>query len=190
MTSEPDRSHLNFVKKVREAFEFLGEFGFSEVAALPTLVRYRRGSVEVGVYHGRQSYEIGADVTAFGNRYAISEIIRATDPEKFRGFRYAMTTTPDGVAASLDELSSLMKKYAGAGLRGDSQFFSTLEKQKKLWSEEYALDVLAEQLRPQADEAFRRRDYSTAANLYSRIRERLSPAEIKKLSLAEMRRKD
>lgn len=190
MTSEPDRSHLNFIKKVRETFEFLGEFGFSEVAALPTLVRYRRGSVEVGVYHGRQSYEIGADVTAFGNRYAISEIIRASDPEKFRGFRYAMTTTPDGVAAGLDELSSLMKKYAGAALRGDSQFFSTLEKQKKLWSEEYALDVLAEQLRPQADEAFRRRDYSTAADLYSRIRERLSPAEIKKLSLAEVRRKD
>ncbi len=82
-----------------------------------------------------------------------------------------------------------MKRYGTAALRGDPQFFSTLKEQRKLWSEEYALDVLADQLRPQADEAFRRGNYSTAADLYARIRSRLSPAEVKKLALAEERRK-
>lgn len=183
-----DRSNLKFEEKVRKAFAFLSELGFYEVEALPTLVRYRKGGVEVDVYHGRQSFEIGAGVTAFGTRYAISEIIRATDPEASKRFHYSATTTPEGVVSGLKELSSLMKRYGRAVIEGDSKFFSMLENKRKLWAEEYALDVLAEQLRPQADEAFRRRDYSKAADLYSRIRKRLSPTEIKKRSLAEERR--
>jgi len=184
----PDRSNLNFQEKVRKAFAFLGDLGFSEVEALPTIVRYRKGDIEVDVYHGRQSYEIGAGVTAFGTRYPISAIICAVDSEAFKRFRYAMTTTPEGIVAGLEELSSLMKRYGRAAIEGDPQFFSTLEKQKQLWSAEYAIDVLARQLRPQADEAFRRRDYSKAADLYSRIKNRLTKTELKKLSLAEERR--
>lgn len=139
------------------------------------------------VYHGRQSYEIGAGLTAFGTRYSISEIIRHMDPDVARGYRYSASTTPEGVVAGLEELSSLMKRYGRSALDGDPQLFAMLEGERKLWSEEYALDVLAEQLRPQADEAFRQRDYSKAAELYSRIRGRLSPTELKKLGIAEER---
>ena len=185
----PDHSCLNFEEKVRKAFAFLSELGFYEVEALPTIVRYRKGGVEVDVYHGRQSYEIGAGVSAFGTRYAMSEIIRAVDPNTAKRFRYVATTTPEGIVSGLEELSSLMKLYGREAIEGDSNFFSMLENQRKLGAEEYALDVLAEQLRPQADEAFRRKDYSKAADLYSRIKKRLSPAEIKKLSLAEERRR-
>lgn len=183
-----DRSHLKFEDKVRNAFAFLSELGFSEVEALPTLVRYRKDGVEVDVYHGRQSYEIGVGVTAFGTRYAISEIIRANDPETEKRFRYPATTTSEGVISGLEELSSLMKRYGHSALDGDRQFFSMLENQRKLWAKEYAQDVLARQLRPQADEAFRQKDYSKAADLYSRIKEQLSLAEIKKLNLAKKRR--
>jgi len=185
----PDRSSLYFERKVRGAFTFLGELGFVEVEALPTLVRYRKDDVEVDVYHGRQSYEVGAGVTRCGIRYAMSEIIRTTDPEAATAYRNAVATAPEGVAEGLEELSSLMKRYGAAALQGDLQFFSALERQRKEWSEDYALDVLADQLRPQAAEAFRRGDYATAAELYRRIRLRLSPAETKKLALAEERRK-
>lgn len=184
-----DRSHLDFARKVRGAFTFLTADGFVEIEALPTLVCYRKGGIEVDVYHGRQSYEIGAGVTGFGTRYAMAEIVRATDPETAKGYRNAVATTPEVVAAGLEELSSLMKRYGTAALQGDPQFFSILERQRKHWSEEYALDVLVEQLRPRADDAFRRGDYSTAAELYGRIRDRLSPAEIRKLALAEERRR-
>ena len=187
-----DRAHLNFENEAREAFAFLGDLGFSEIEALPTLVRYcqRKGSVEVDVYHGRKSYEIGVGINAFGTRYAISEIIRHIDSEAEKYFHYPATTTPEGVVVGLDELSSLMKRYCRSALDGDSQLFSILESERKSWSEEYALDVLADQLRPQADEAFRQRNYAKSAELYSRIRDRLSPAEIKKLSIAEERNKD
>jgi hypothetical protein len=185
-----DRSYLSFEIKVRKAFAFLGNLGFSEIEALPTLVRYRKGNVEVDIYHGRQSYEIGAGVTAFGTRYAISELIRVIDPEVANQFRYSKATTPEAMVSGLEGLSSLMKRYGSVALRGDSQFISMLEKQRKCWAEEYALDVLAEQIRPQADEAFRRKDYSIAVELYSRIRQRLSPAELKKLSFAEKHRQE
>nr|VFK22548.1 MAG: hypothetical protein BECKLPF1236B_GA0070989_13143 [Candidatus Kentron sp. LPFa] len=179
------RSHFGFIDKVRETFLFLNELGFSEVEAQPTLVRYRKGEIEVDIYHGHQSYEIGAGITAFGARYSISEIIRATSPKTAERFHYPMVTSPEGVTSGLEKLSLLMRRYSDDALRGSSLFFSMLEKKRKRWSDEYALDVLAEQLMPQANNAFRQKDYSIAANLYSRIQERLSPVEIRKLRFAE-----
>ena len=46
----------------------------------------------------------------------------------------------------------------------------------------------AKQIRPRAESAFRRGDYAKAAELYGLMRERLSPAEAKKLAFAEGRR--
>lgn len=188
--NESDRGYLNFVEKVRKAFVFLSDLGFSEIEALPTLVRYRKGNVEVDIYHGRQSYEIGAGITAFGTRYSITEIIRANDLEVEKHFRYPITTTPEGVFAGLEELSTLMKRYGRASLDGDPKYFQMLERQRELWSKEYSLEVLTRQLRPKADQAFRQKDYVKAVELYSQFRECLSPVEIKKLSIAEERCKD
>ena len=190
MVNTSDRVHLNFAEEARKAFSFLHDIGFIEVEALPTLVRYRKEDIEVDVYHGRQSYEIGCGVTSLGTRYAISEIIRANDPETGKHFRYPAATTAEGVVYGLEELSELMKLYGRASLDGNPQFFSTLESQRKLLAREYALDVLARQLRAEADEAFRKMDYSKAAETYSQIRERLSPAEVKKLNISIKRSKN
>lgn len=185
-----DRLHLGFIEKTRKAFTFLNDLDFSEIEALPTLVRYRKDDVEVDVYHGRQSYEIRVGITAFGIQYSSSEIIRVSDIEVYKQFRYPMTSTAEYMITGLEEISSLMKRYGSVALSGDSNFFSKLKEHRILWSEEYALDVLAEQLRPKATEAFKHKDYATVVELFSRIRERLSPAEIKKLSIAEARSKD
>ena len=179
-----DRSHFNFEGQVRESFIFLVDLGFSEIEAVSTLVRYQKGGIEVDIYHGRQSYEIGAGVAVSGTRYAISEIIEANDPQVFKRFRYAMTITSEGAATAIKELGSLLKCYGNEILRGDLQFISTLEKQRDKYAEKLALDSLAYQLRPKACKAFRQKDYSTAANLYSRIYECLSTVELKKLNFA------
>ncbi len=180
----PDRSSLKLEEQIKESFIFLVDLGFSEIEALPTLVRYQNGDIEVDIYHGRQSYEIGAGVTVFGVRYSIARIIEASDPEAYKQFRYAMTTTPEGVSVAIKELSSLLKRYGNEVLRGDLQFITTLDKQGEQNAEKLALDSLAYQLRPKANEAFRQKDYSTAADLYSRIRKCLSAAELNKLSFA------
>ncbi len=181
------RLHSNFEDKVRRAFSFLTDLDFSEVEALPTIVRYQKGNVEVDIYHGRQSYEIGLGVTAFGTRYGISEIIRIEDNKAANQFRYVASTTEKGVDNGLEELSSILKQYGYSALAGDPNFYSILDRHRKSWSEDYALDVLAEQLRPQANEAFRHKNYLLAAELYSRIKERLSKSEVKKLSVAKER---
>jgi hypothetical protein len=183
-----DRSNLHFEREAREAFKFLEDLSFILVEALATLVRYRKDGVEVDVYHGRQSYEIGAGVTAFGTRYSMGEILDATDPEAGKTYRVFATTSSDEVVMGLKALSELMKQYGTAALQGAPQFFMVLAKQREQWSQDYARDTLARQLRPQAYEAFRQRDYSTAAELYNRIRDRLSSVETKKLALAEKRR--
>jgi hypothetical protein len=182
-----DRSDLHFAAAVREEFAFLDELGYLEIEVCPTLIRYRRNDVEVDVHHGRRSYEIGAGISYQGTRYNMAEIIRAIDPEAFERYGGSLTSTPEGVGAGLRELSLLMRRFGVAALRGDSQFFSTLEAKRKLWVDDYWLDGLASQLRPQADEAFHRGDYLKAAQLYGRIRYRLSPAESKKLAIAEER---
>lgn len=182
--SEIDRTNHNFPGKVREKFSFLECLGFSVIESLPTVVRYKNREIEVDVYHGRQSYEIGAGITVFGMRYTISEIVKVSNPDFVDTFRYATTSTPEGINKALEELSLLMRQFGEPVLKGDTKFITALSKQRKQWSDDYALEVLAEQLRPQASEAFRQKDYSTAVDLYSRIRDVLSTAELKKLNFA------
>ena len=184
---EQERAHLNFASAVREKFAFLNDLGFSEIEGLSTLVCYRKDDVEVDVYHGRRSYEIGAGISYLAARYEMADIIRVVDPDAAKRYGGAMASTREGVVAGLEELCSLMKRFGVAALRGDPQFFATLEEKREVWRKDYWLDGLARQLRQQADDAFHRGDYSRAAELYARIRDRLSPAEIRKLTLAEQR---
>ncbi|HSD22470.1 MAG TPA: hypothetical protein VLC54_20640 [Anaeromyxobacter sp.] len=178
---------LNFADAATRSFAFLSDLGFGEVESLPTIVRYRNGDLEVAIYHGRQSFEIGFEVVRSGARYTISELIRAADPEAAERYRNYAATTPQGIAEGLSRLEGLVKRYGERALRGDPAFFATLDEQRRSWAEGYELDVLAGQLRPKADAAFRGGDYRQAADLYERIRPRLSAAELKKLALAKER---
>lgn len=186
--SESDHPQLHFIQKVRESFSFLVDGGFAETEASPTVVRYRNGDIEVGVYHEPRRYELEADIAVTGIRYALSEIMRASDPDAISYYPITTTTKPEVIAAAIEKLGVLMQRYGMAALRSGPHFFSMIDEQRKQGKEKFALDVLERQLRPQAEEAFRRKDYSKAAELYGRIRERLSPAEAKKLALAEARK--
>lgn len=182
-----ERMWLNFVDAVRKRFAFLGEYGFTETESLPTLVRYRKGDLEIDVYHGRQSFEIGFGIAHQGIRYSLSELIRADDPAVAEHSRNEAARTPNSIDEALARLQELVKRYGERALQGDVEYFSALDAQGKLWSEEYSLDVLARQVRPKADTAFREGDYRRAAELYEKIRARLSAVELKKLAFARER---
>jgi hypothetical protein len=182
-----DRSRFNFVAHARNAFSFLEDLGFLEVEAQPTLVRYRKDEVELDVYHGRQSYEIGAGISRRGRRYSISDICRTVDRKSANNYRNFVAATPDAVPEALQRLADVLKQYGTRALQGDIAFFVDLEYERKRWSKNYAEEVLAEQLLPQAEAAFRRADYKNAAQLFSRVREKLSPTQLKKLAIAERR---
>lgn len=181
------RSDIEFTRIAREAFSFLLDEGFCEEEALPTLLRYKRGDVEVDVYHGRQSYEIGVGISFAGERYAISEVLRLSNAAEANNYRNPIARTSGGVAAAMSALSSLLREHGARALSGDAKVISDLKSQRDGWSVEYALDVLEGQVRPLAEEAFRSGEYAKAAELYGRIRGRLSSLESKKLALAEER---
>lgn len=184
---EVERTNLNFANLVKEKFAFLHDIGFVEVESLPTMVLYRKGDIEVDVYHGRRSYEIGFGVTREGVRYSLSEFMRVTDPEFEKQYRYPTATTQYVLAKGLTKTAEFVKRYSMQALQGDPAFFTILKSQRKSWGEKYAFDVMAGQLRPKAHEAFRLGKYREAAELYKRIESCLSPVEIKKLTIAEER---
>lgn len=182
-----ERVRLNFADAVTRRFAFLTDLGFLQAEASPTIVRYRKGDVEADVYHGRQSYELGFEIGHGGAKYSMSELIRTADPETATQYRNFVATTQNALFEGLTRLEGLAKQYCQRALQGDPEFFIALESQRKSWAEGYALEVLERQLRPRADEAFRRGNYREAAELYERIRSRLTPAELKKLAIARER---
>lgn len=184
---ERARKRLNFAHAVRQRFAFLEDLGFLEVESLPTLVRYRKEKLEVALYHGRQSFELGLEIDRDGSRYSIPELIGVADIEAAKHYRNYAATTSAGIVEGLNQLAQLVMHYGDRALRGDPAFFAMLEDRRKSWSEGYALDVLARQLRPKAQAAFQKGNYREAAELYERIRPRLSAVEEKKLALAKER---
>ena len=182
-----ERTRLNFANAVTERFGFLDDLGFSVLELLPTIVRYGRSDIVVDVYHGRQSYELDLGIERSGVRYSLSELIRTTDPHAVAQYRNFAATTPSGIAEGLTRLAELVKRYGKLALQGDAEFFIALEKQRAAWAEGYALDVLAEQIRPKAETAFREGHYQEAADLHEKIAPRLSPAERQKLAVARKR---
>jgi len=182
-----DRKSLNFANLVETKFAFLAELGFSEVESQPTIVRFRKGDLALKVYHGRQSFEIGVELGHAGERYSMSELIRAADTGVAEQYRNPTAATSVDVAAGLDRLADLLQRFGARALRDDPAYFANLQQQRKAWSESYALDVLVEQVRPKAEAAFHEGRYAEAAQLYEKIAARLTVTEQKKLALARKR---
>ncbi len=184
---ELDRRRFNLASQVEASFAFLADLGFSQVESQPTIVRFRRNGLTVNVYHGRQSYEIGVEVARGEERYSLSELIRSADPALADQYRNPTATTPEELTTALARVADLLQRFGARALRNDADYFAQLQQLGKQWKASYALDVLAEQIRPKAEAAFRARRYAEAAKLYEKIGSRLSPTEQKKLATARKR---
>lgn len=183
----PERKRLNFAHAVAERFGFLSEFGFRVSESLPTIVRYRKGDLELNVYHGRQSFEVGLQIGRGRDPFSMWELIRCMDQAAAERYRMTVAKTPAAVGFAVDQLADLLLRFGQRALRDEPQFFGLLEQQRQALSEDYALEVLAEQTRPKAEAAFREGRYREAAELYEQMAPRLTPLEQKKLAAARKR---
>ena len=184
---DPDRSRLGFAETVRREFAFLADFDFYEVESSPTIVRYRKDDLNLNVYHGRQSYEIGLQIGRGGEQISMEQLIRVSDPAGWENYRVLAAANPEGVVSGVTRLAELARLYGERALRGDPEFFAEVRRQRKLWIDAFALDVIESQTRPKAEAAFREGRYREAVELYERIATRLSPAERAKLAVARKR---
>jgi hypothetical protein len=180
-----DRDVLGFGREAAIAFSFLGDLGYLKSEKSPNHVRFQCNGTQVNVYHGRQSYEISADVNYLGATYPVVSIIRAIDPDAAMRYRNTTATSQQMVVKALGELTGVVKKYCIDALKGNPEFFSALKANAVAWSEAYALEVLVGQVRPKAHDAFGQGNYDVAVSLYSQIRDHLTPVEAKKLAFAE-----
>lgn len=178
---------MNFAHVVDECFGFLLTAGFERAEVVPTRVSYRRGDVEFRVYHGRKSFEIGVEFGRIGEKYSLPELLRMADPRLAESYRNPIATTPGDVLIGVGSVAGLVRQYGKRALEGDAEIFDELSRRRTAWSESYALDVLAEQIRPKAEAAFRDGRYKDAAELYERIYVRLSSLERRKLAAARER---
>jgi hypothetical protein len=116
------RSGFNFPRVVAERFAFLAAFGFSPSQSGPTFVSYRRDDLELHVYHGRQSFEVGLHVGCGADQFSLSELIRASDPAAAEDYRNPVATTPASVESAVDQLAQLVQRYGERALDDDPLF--------------------------------------------------------------------
>lgn len=192
-TPSPDRNNLGFTDAVLSAFDFLiGKYNFRLVKAEPTFVRYESPNVFVNIYHGRSSYELGVEVgqmtkapSQAEGHFSIGDIIDLTGAQEKTDYAFFQASNADKVKKYVPKLASLVEKYAGFALEGDTTVFrqlaaKVLEKSNKLIKEWNISDV-----REKADRAWREKNYAKVAELYAPIQEELTPAEAKKLAYAK-----
>jgi hypothetical protein len=102
-----------------------------------------------------------------------------------KDYRNYVATSEAHVAEGLSKLALLTRTYAKAALSGDENIRTKLLFQRKRNADRLEKEVLASQVRPQAELAFREKNYREAALLYLRIRNQLTAAEKKKLEFSE-----
>ena len=185
-----EHGRLGFVDGVVEHFAFLIKFGFRIVDTQPTLVTFAGQGCSLNVYFGRRSYELGVVLKREGEEFHLAEFIRLADPNRAKSYRNFQTSRADGVAKGLASLVDLVREFIIPALQADQSSFERLRLERIEWSNNYAMQVLADQVRPLAGAAFRRGDYTTAQKLYGRIASVLSPAEQARYSLASKRSKN
>jgi hypothetical protein len=183
------RQFLRFREAVLREFRFLDSHGLRVSEANESYVRYSSPKVDVEIFHGRQSFEIGLCVFRDGVKYSIGELLQlrpslVTDPQLTHGFA---ATDAHAVEVGVARIASAFKLFSDAVLSDRSTFYEELDQQRMQNKHELALDSLAGQVRPMADEAFHTKDYRRAADLYEQIKERLSPSELRRLQIARSR---
>jgi hypothetical protein len=184
---EQRREQLNFLLWARERFVFLTDLGFSEIEATPTVLRFQKGEIEVDIYHGEKSFELGAGVSYMGTRYELIDMVRAQDIDAAKELGIWMTSTSDGIKVGVEKLATMMQQFGRAALDGNPNFFDSLALRRAIDVDEYWMEILARQIRPRADDAFRRGDYAEVVELFMRIESHLTKVEKQKLALARAR---
>ena len=187
-----DRADLHFSESVKFHFLFLTELGFNCKSIEPTYVRYESGHVFVNVYHGRTSYEIGVEIGWLrggesSDAYGMEELCCLKEEERNGGFRNPVATTTNKVQSGVLCVSEKFKEWAWELCQGDENQFESLRMQRKIWAESFEAKVIAGQLRSEADEAFRFKDFEKAVQLYEEFQSELTEIERRKLQYARKR---
>ena len=192
---ENGRIQLRFSEEVQTRFNYLVDtYDFRCVKVETTFVRYESDHIFINIYHGRSSFEIGLEIGQLfsgiknEDAYNLSWLIKLDDSKKAMDYRLYVAKSADLVKKGIYQLCELFKEHAGEAIIGDEHTFKLLAKLREDWSESFAQEIMAGQVRPKANTAFSKKNYAEATYLYESISSELTPAELKKLKFARKQR--
>jgi len=187
----PERVKLGFREAVLSSFKFLNDAGFRPVEQETTLVRYESPEAFVNVYHGRASFELGAEIGRLKHpleKLTVYDIVAWAGAEKTEGLGQHVAfqvSSRKGVQEFVPKLASLIEKYATPLLLGDGAAYdSALEIQSER-TKEYERDLNLKSVRSKAEAAWHVKDYAQVIELFAPLRKHLTDLEAKKLAYSE-----
>jgi hypothetical protein len=180
------RESLRFAGEVERSFSWLERLGFRISEKTETLVRYQASTVEVMIYHGQSSFEIGVEIgpRSSADRFSMSELIRIKDPELAKQYRNPAATSPAAVSRFAKEQSVRFQQYGDLALHGDESVWDLLKGARITWSHEYASAASRSNTLLKAREAFRSRAFPEVVSLLEPLEGQLSIAEHRMLDIA------
>ena len=187
-----DRWKLGFKEAVLSSFGFLHSRGFRSVAEEITMVRYESQNVYVNIYHGRGSFEIGAEVGRIsgGDCYGLDYIVswagkEAWDAEGFGRGTLFQVSTKQGVQNTVPKVAKILEKYGGPFLSGDPAFYENLQRVNEESSLAFEKEQMVTRIRKEANTAWTAKDFARVVELFQPIRDNLTEIDRKKLVYAE-----
>lgn len=189
-----DRWKLGFKEAVLANFEFLRSSGFKPVTEDVTLIRYESKAAFVIIYHGRGSFEIGAEIGRLDRpqKYGLDYIVswagkEAWEAEGFGRSTLFQVSNKEGVQNIVPKVARLVQKYGQPFLQGDAAFYDELERANERASVKFQREQIIGQIRKEAETAWAAKDFARVAELFQPLREELAEIDRKKLEYAEKR---
>lgn len=189
-----------FADEARSAFAFLeGEFGFRNIIAERTHLRWSSASVYVDVCLDERSRSIEVEVGLVGDLgSAIAELpaYRIGRPVLPHTYSLAeiVTSESDGPLPAVAEgqragdafdSAALLRRFGVPFLKGTPVAFERLARSRSENAMRFTREIEKADLRSRAESAWRRRDYEEAAKCYRRLGDDRTALESRKLRYAE-----
>lgn len=178
-----------FTEMAKRAFSFLEDEGFRLVRSESRALRYENCEVFVAVEWDARSGELNAYLglqPKKGHRadaFSLNDLLgmeQAGNP----GSMPPQVADESRLEPFLEELATKMRTHAAPALDGDRMYFRRLETFRSAQSEKYMRDMELRQVRSEAENAWRERNFREVARLYRSIEHDLSESEKAKLAYA------
>jgi len=188
--AQANRTSLRFADAAEKHFAFLEAQGFQRTQSEPAFVRFESSTLFINIYHGRKSFEIGAELGRRGNAedekqpYPMSALLGVAGVPTAKDYRDYATHTPDGVNEGLGKLAELFRDHVCRNLQ-NARLFQLLKEQRQAWASDFADGVNLRKARRKLDAAWHAKNYAKVVELLEPLRTDLTSTELKKLEYAK-----
>jgi hypothetical protein len=186
-----NREQLGFREAVLFDFGFLGSYGFRPVQEEVTFVRFESTAVFVNIYHGRASFELGAEIgrlTNPGEKISLHDVVAWAGANKVEGFGEHVVfqvSSHEGVQEFVRRLAKLIQKYATPFLKGDADAYKCVAEASSRNTADYMKSMKLDRIRTKAEIAWHQKDFPQVAELYGSMRDDLNSVEAGRCAYAE-----